>query len=258
MPALMNVNTLSRLAVISLVCVAACKDKPGGDAPAASGAPSAASATAAAQVSCDAVVASIEKLDAKIDADGKKLFLALCEGKPQSVRACMLAAKSMKDLDACDPHPLKDAVKPAAEPTAADLVDLDLSGADPSWRGWLAKGPKDAKVMADGFKGARIASNGLNAFDLSFAPRKTKLADTKKGIEAGQKIMGGTAKTTYTTDSADKLEWVTEVGLTKVWHFSWNMKVSGKDVTCSAGPMGAASESMLALLKSSCESLHRK
>ena len=257
----MKLRALPGLAVISLLALAACKDKdkPAGDTAAASvsGAASA-SAAPAASVSCDAVLANIAAMDSKIDADGKKLFQALCESKSQPIRACMLAAKTMKDLDACDPHPFKDAMKPAAEPTAADLVDMDLSTADPAWRGWVAKGPKDAKVMPDMLKGARIAANGLGAYDITFVPRKTKLADTKKGIEAGQKIMGSSTKTTYVTDTAEKLEWITEVGLTKVWHFTWNMKVSGKDVTCSVGTMGAASESMVALLKTGCESLRRK
>ncbi len=260
----MKTISLTGLAVVLVVSLAGCKDKGGGDAPAASGSPSAtpaATATAAAaQVTCDAVVAHVASLDAKIDADGKKLFGALCEAKDQKIRSCMLAAASMKDLDACDPHPFKDAMKGSAgpEPTAADLIDFDLSTADPAWKGWTAKGPKDAKVMADGLHGARIAANGMNAFDISFAPRKTKLADTKKGIEAGQKMVGATMKTAYLTDTADKLEWTTEVAGAKIWHFSYNMKASGKDVTCTAGMMGAATETMFALLKSSCDSLHKK
>src|SRR5262249_29167193 len=159
---------LPRLAVLALL-LAACKDKAGGDAPAASGSPSAAAtgaATAAAQVTCDAVVAHVATLDAKIDADGKKLFAALCEAKDQTIRDCMLAAKTMKDLDACDPHPFKDALKSAPEPTAADMIEIDLSSADPAFKGWSAKGPKDAKVLADGLHGARIAANGLQAFDI--------------------------------------------------------------------------------------------
>jgi hypothetical protein len=256
----MKTIALSPLAVLALLSLAACKDK-SGDTPAPSSSPSAApaaTAAAAAQVTCDAVVAHVASLDAKIDADGKKLFQALCEAKDQKIRGCMLAAATMKDLDACDPHPFKDALKGAPEPTAADLVETDLSTADPAWKGWVAKGPKDAKVMADGLHGARIAANGLNAFDVSFAPRKTKLADVKKGVETGQKIMGGTAKTTYTTDTADKLEYTTEISGSKIWRFTWNVKASGKDVTCSTGTMGASTETLLAVLKASCESLRKK
>lgn len=57
-------------------------------------------------VTCADVVAHVATLDAKIDADGKKLFEAICNDEPQDVRKCMLGAKSMKDLDTCDPHPL--------------------------------------------------------------------------------------------------------------------------------------------------------
>jgi hypothetical protein len=261
----MKTTALAPFAVLALLSLAACKDKSGGDATAASGAPSASAATAAgtgtaaAQVTCDAVVAHVASLDAKIDADGKKLFGALCEAKDQKIRGCMLAAKSMKDLDACDPHPFKDALKPSGpELTVADLVDTDLSSADPAWKGWAAKGPKEAKVMPDGVHGARIAATRVDAFDINFAQRKTKLADVKKGVETGNKIMGGTVKTTYTTDTADKLEYTSEISGSKIWRFTWNMKVSGKDVTCATGTMGASSETLLAVLKASCESLHKK
>src|SRR5579871_1631945 len=134
----MKTTALAPFAALALLSLAACKDKSGGDTPAGSGSPSATAAgtaagaaSAAANVTCDAVVAHVATLDAKIDADGKKLFAALCEAKDQKIRGCMLAAASMKDLDACDPHPFKDAMKSAPEPTAADLVEMDLSTADP-------------------------------------------------------------------------------------------------------------------------------
>jgi hypothetical protein len=254
----MKILRRSRFAVLALLSLAACKDKKSADEPAAASAAPSASA-APAEISCDAVVAKFESMD-KIDADGKKMLGAMCADESQTVRACFLAAKTKKDLDACDPHPFKKAMDAAAGPevTAADLVEHDLSTADPAWKGWIAKGPKDAKVMADGVHGARIAANGINAFDITFGHKKTKLADTKKGIEAGAKIMGGSAKTSFVTDTKEKLEWVTEVGTSKSWHFSWNVKVSGKDVTCSSMPMGASTESLLAVLKASCESLHKK
>ncbi len=254
---------LALVSVASLACLPGCSDKSAGDSaasPGKSGAPAATAApSAAADVSCDAVIAKFESLG-KVDADGTKLLTAMCAGQSQTVRSCIVAAKTMKDVDACDPHPFKGAVgaQTGPEVTVADLVDLDLGAADPAWKGWAAKGPKDAKIMADGVHGARIAANGLNAYDIAFAQGKAKLADKKKGIETGRKIMGPDVKITYTADTADNLEWATEVSGTKVWHFARNVKASGKDVTCSAGTMGVMTETMLAVLKAGCDSLHKK
>jgi hypothetical protein len=258
-------NKLLPALALALLSLPACNDKSGGDAATSSAAPGAAASAAptavtVAVVSCDAVIAHVATLDAKMDDTGKKLFGALCEGEPQSVRACMVSAATMKDLDACDPHPFKGAAKAGAGPelTAPDLVDVDLSSADPAWKGWAAKGPKDATVMADGVHGARIAAKRVDAFDISFAPRKTKMADTKKGVQTGAKIMGDGVKITFVTDSADKLAWTTEVSGSKVWRLSMNMKVSGKDVTCTSGTMGAGTESLNALFETACLSLHKK
>ncbi len=255
-----KLSAIAALALVSVLGGAACKDAPGGAAGASSATPAATGASSAApaapgQVSCDAVLTKLESIG-KMDAAGKKILRAMCEGESQPVRACMLAASTMNDVDACDPHPFK--TKDAPEPAAGDLVDLDLSTADPAWKGWVARGPKDAKVLADGVHGARIAATGMNAFDISFGPSKTRLADTRKGAEAGQKAMGSASKTTFLLDTADKLEWTTEVGASKSWRFSWNVKASGKDVTCSTGMMGAATETMVALLKASCASLRKK
>ena len=253
---------LSAIALV-LLSLASCKDKSGGDATAASGSAASGGAAApasaaAAVVSCDAVIAHVATMT-KVDDTGKKIFSAMCEAEPQPVRACMVAAKTMKDFDACDPHPFKDAMKSSApEITAADLVDTDLSTADPAWKGWAAKGPKDGTVMADGLHGARIAAKRMDAFDVSFAPRKTKLADKKKGVQTGAKMMGDDVKITFVTDTADKLEWTTEVSGSKSWRFAMNLKVSGKDVTCTSGTMGAGTESLNALIESSCQSLHKK
>ena len=200
---------------VSLASLAACTGKSGGDssgAPSSSAGPAATAAPSAANVSCDAVIAKFQSLG-KLDADGTKLLTAMCAGQSQTVRTCIVGAKTMKDVDACDPHPFKGAAAAQTGPEVkvGDLVDLDLGAADPAWKGWVAKGPKDAKIMADGLHGARIAANGMNAYDIAFASGKTKMADKKKGIETGRKIMGPDVKITYTTDTADSLEWATEV-----------------------------------------------
>jgi len=160
------------------------------------------------------------------------------------------------------------APKPSAAPSAApaasasapaaEMVEIDLSSADPAWKGWVANGPKDAKVLADGVHGARIAANGMDAFDVAFGQGKAMLKTVKSGVEAGVKGSGGSLKVTYTTDTADKLEWTTEVGSTKTYNFVWSIKASGKDMSCSTNTMMGASEAMVAQLKTACGTLKKK
>jgi hypothetical protein len=146
---------------------------------------------------------------------------------------------------------------PAAPAAAAAMVEIDLSTADPAWKGWVVQGPKDAKVLADGVHGARVAANGMDAFDLAFGQGKALVKDIKGGNAAA--VKSGNVKITYTTDTADKLEWTTEVGTTKAYNFVWGVKASGKDVTCSTNAaMGVSSEALLAQLKTACGTLQKK
>ena len=259
-------NKLLSLAIL-VPALAACdqKTEAGGAATASSGtSTTSANASAAAKTaatSCDDVLANLTKLAGdKPDPDGVTLIKAMCNEATPAVRACMAAAKTEKEFDACDPHPLKNAMdkdKAAATPlSSADFVELDLSTADPAWKGWTAKGPKDAKVMADGVKGARIAANGMDAFDITFSSTKEKLVDMKKGAETGAKAGGG--KVDFTTDSADKLVWSIENGGSKRYFFAKNMKVGGKDVGCATGAMGVAKEDDLKAYEDSCASLAKK
>jgi hypothetical protein len=137
------------------------------------------------------------------------------------------------------------------------MVEIDLSTADPARKGWVANGPKDAKVLADGVHGARIAAKGMDAFDVAFGPAKTSLKDVKGGLQAGSKASG--SKITYTVDAPDKLEWTTEVGSSKSMNFVWNYKASGKDVSCLTNSgMGVSSDAMITQLKAACGTLHKK
>jgi hypothetical protein len=146
---------------------------------------------------------------------------------------------------------------PSANAPAAAMVEVDLSTADPAWKGWVMMGPKEAKVLADGVHGARVAANGMDAFDVAFGTGKPMLKTTKSGVEAGAKA--SSAKVTFTTDTADKLEWTTEVGSTKSYNFIWAIKASGKDMTCNTNAgMGVSSESMLAEIKAACGTLQKK
>jgi hypothetical protein len=156
-------------------------------------------------------------------------------------------------------------IAPAAPPAApapaatAAMVEIDLGSADPAWKDWVVTGPKDAKVLADGVHGARVAANGMDAFDVAFGQGKPSLKDTKAGLQAGAKA--GSMKLTFTTDTADKLEWTTEVGATatKTFNFVIGYKASGKDVFCQTNSgMGVSSEAMLAQLKTACGTLHKK
>jgi len=148
--------------------------------------------------------------------------------------------------------------KPSASaPAPAAMVEIDLSSADPAWKGWVVQGPKEAKVLADGVHGARVAANGMDAFDLAFGQGKPLYKDIKSGIEAAKK--SGNVKITITTDTADKLEWTVEAGSTKAYNFVWAIKASGKDMSCQTNTaMGVTSEAMLAQLKTACGTLQKK
>ena len=139
---------------------------------------------------------------------------------------------------------------------AAAMVEIDLSTADPAWKGWTVQGPKDAKVLADGVHGARVAANGMDAFDLAFTQGKSPMKDVKSGVEAGAK--GGNLKVTYGVDTADKLEWVTDVAGSKTHNFVWNYKASGKDVSCRTNAAMGTTEAMAAELKTACGTLQKK
>ena len=111
-----------------------------------------------------------------------------------------------------------DKVKTAAPAETAkpvELVDHDLSSADPKWAGWSAKGPADAKVMADGVAGARLAAKGPSlldrkpgsdeGFDIAFAWGKDDLASLKSNLKKGADDSKSTL--TFTKDEADRLEY---------------------------------------------------
>lgn len=149
-----------------------------------------------------------------------------------------------------------------AEPAAApklELVDHDLGSADPEWAGWTAKGPKDAQVMADGVKGARIASNGRDGFDLNFAPKHRDLKELKTNLDKGAAASNGEMKLTFTKDAADALEW-TSVGYgTTTYSFVHLMKVAGRDVACGNNyMMGIRDEGLLQQHKDACKTLAKK
>lgn len=152
------------------------------------------------------------------------------------------------------------AAKPAdPAPGAGELVEIDLSPGDPVWKGWVAMGPKDAKVLADGIHGTRIAANGMNAFDVAFSPAKTSLKDVKSGAEAAMKGSGGKLTVTFLVDTADKLEWKSDGYGTTTYNFAWNYKVGGKDVSClTNAAMGTSSEAQFNQLKAACGTLKKK
>ena len=159
------------------------------------------------------------------------------------------------------------ATKPAAAPH--DVADFDLSSADPSWKDWVAQGAKDAKVMQDGYKGARLAANGPNileqtpggdqGFDVSFEWGKGDLKSLKKNILLGDKNSNGQVKNVFTKEEPGAIEWTTEVGTSKAYNFEMHMKVAGKDVTCKNNYMiGAGNEAQRARFIETCKSLHKK
>ncbi len=159
--------------------------------------------------------------------------------------------------------------EPAAKPV--DMVEFDLSTADPKWKGWTAKGPADAKVMADGVNGARIAGKGPNildqkpgvdqGFDVAFAWGKDDLKELKKNLQKGADSPIGDIKVkiTWTKEEPGLLEWTTEVGDMKSYNFVMHMKVEKADITCKNNYMiGAGNEAQHKRFMDTCKTLAKK
>ena len=155
--------------------------------------------------------------------------------------------------------PKADAPKAAPEKAAVEMVEQDLSSADPEWAGWVAQGPKDAKIMQDGIKGARIAANKSAGFDLAFAPKKTDLAALKKVLQTGETASEGKMKLTFTTDTPEALEWTSEGSGAVKYNFVRNMRAGDRDVTCKNNYMvGIESEELRTRHIEACNTLQKK
>lgn len=166
----------------------------------------------------------------------------------------------------------KASATPSAKPTASamasasasaspdagkvELVEKDLDKVA-AFKGWVAKGPADAEVMED-MGGVRIATKkvaGPGSFDLAWQLKKDDLKAKKTNVQKGADT--AKAKVTFTTDSAEELDWTSEVGSTKTYDFAMVFKAEGKDVTCyTVSPR--ESEADIATLKEACKSLGKK
>jgi len=84
----MNAKLLCALAVVSVALFACDKDKP-------------AAAKPAADVACDAVVAKLAGFNPGSGEPEKKLWTKMCDGMPNGVRACIVAAATLEDSQKC-------------------------------------------------------------------------------------------------------------------------------------------------------------
>ena len=152
---------------------------------------------------------------------------------------------------------MQSAAPKTEEAPKAELVDKDLSKAGAAFKGWSAKGPADSDVMED-MSGVRIATKkvvGPGSFDLGFMMGKKNLKElktnTQKGADAGK------VKVTFTVDTPEALEWTSEIGTVKNFHFAIIQKSSGKDVTCyTVTPRDT--EADVNALKEACKTLVKK
>lgn len=160
--------------------------------------------------------------------------------------------------------------KPAEE-KKVEIKEFDLESADPKWKGWVASGPADAKVMQDGVAGARLAANGPSmldrkeggdsGFDVAFAWGKDDLKELKKNLEKGAENSPADfkMKLNWTKEDADLVEWTTEVGKSKSYNFVKHIKVDGKDITCKNNYMvGSGNEAEHKRVMDACASLKKK
>lgn len=170
-----------------------------------------------------------------------------------------LVACDKSDDKKTDDKKTDDAKAPEPAPAAVEMVEHDLSSADPEWAGWVAQGPKEAKVMADGTKGARIAADGRDGFDLAWAPKKTDLANLKQNLEKGAAMSEGKMKLTFTTDTPEALEWTAEGYGSTSYNFVIHMTVGDREITCKNNYMvGIKSQEALAQHKEACKTLQKK
>ncbi len=183
-------------------------------------------------------------------------------------------SKSASSGEATPDKGAKGDTKPASdkpEPKPVEMVDHDLTSAHADWKGWVAKGPKDAKVLADGLKGARIAAKGPglmdrkkggdNGFDVAFAPGKQDLKPLKTNLEKGAANSSGDTKMTltFTKNEAGMLEWTAEVAGFKTYSFVKHIQVDAKDYTCKNNYMvGSGNEAEHKRVLEACGSLKKK
>lgn len=187
--------------------------------------------------------------------------LIACDAAPKDGGAT--SKSTAKTTAAKTAAPKKEAPKPV------EMVEHDLSSAHDVWKGWIAKGPKGAKVLADGVKGARIAAKGPSmldrkpggdqGFDLAFAPGKQDLKTLKTNLEKGASNPESKTKLTFTKEEDGMLEWTAEVGKSKSYNFVMHMQVEGKDYTCKNNyMMGSGNEAEHKRVLDACKTLAKK
>jgi hypothetical protein len=145
------------------------------------------------------------------------------------------------------------AASAAASKQSGGAAAIDLSPAGDAFKGLTVRGPASAKVESDGAGGAQIV---IRAHRLAITPGKLPLADIKAGAKLGAEAVEG--KITFTTDTADALEFVTELKdidgkLAKVMGFALHVSVDGKQYGCSV--LDIAAEDDLPRAKEVCTSL---
>lgn len=147
------------------------------------------------------------------------------------------------------------------------MVTHDLSPAGDKWKGFSAKGPeKGCKVMKDGVSSARIGcdgpgigdSSGRNGFDIVFTQKKVDLAKVKAEWQAIWKKRPKT-KHKILADKPDLFAWQATSGKINAFHFVMQLKVGGKDVSCSTNLMvGGGTQDEHDAHLAACRSLTKK
>ena len=192
------------------------------------------------------------------------LGLVACDSAPKDGGATSKSTAKVADTAKAAPSAEED-----APPKKFEMVEHDLSSAHEVWKGWVAQGPKDAKVLADGVKGARIAGKGPNmldrkpggdqGFDMAFAPGKQDLKELKTNLEKGAANPDSKMKLTFLKEEEGMLEWTAEVGKSKTFNFVLHMQVDGKDYTCKNNyMMGSGNEAEHKRVLDACKTLKKK
>jgi hypothetical protein len=194
-------------------------------------------------------------------------LLACGDGASKSEAAASGAAATTGAAKSAAPK--ADAPK-AEAPKPVEMKEHDLSSAHESWKGWVAQGPANAKVLADGFQGARIAADGpglLNskpgddaAFDLAFEAGKEDHKQLKELTEKGAKaIPDYQVEVAWLKEEPGLLVWKSTGKNMTMWNFSKHLKIDGKDYTCRTNyAFGAGNEAQLERFIAACDTLKKK
>jgi len=146
--------------------------------------------------------------------------------------------------------------QPGPEAPSADAMDLSPGGQ--AWNGWTMHRLANAKLTDDGAGEMAIETD---RFTLTITQAELDLADMKASAKLNSDRIqpGYKPKIDFTTDTADDVEWVSEMTVNgRVVHgygFGMHLTVGGKKIGCTAVE---DTQEQMAAAKAACQSVAMK